>query len=143
MQAMRQKRSVTIPTKTAVKAMRRFPSRRSSVSVAPITRPRDQLIQVPRWTLYSMVEAAPVHAVWLVIVGKDGKGWRTTLGQRVFLSALGIRIFMTSAELFESRERAQTYLNYQEIQQRKFDVLKALCKVPAGSGGSTCLQVTR
>lgn len=48
MQAIRQKRSVTIPTKTAVKAMRRFPSLRSRVSVAPITLPLDQLTQVPR-----------------------------------------------------------------------------------------------
>lgn len=74
MQAMRQNRSVTIPTKTAVKAMRRFPSLRSSVSVAPITLPRDQLVQVPRRTLYSIIEAVSVHAVWFVIAGSGTQG---------------------------------------------------------------------
>lgn len=69
MQAIRQNRSVTMPTKTAVKAIRRFPSARLRVSVAPITRPLDQLIQVPKWISFSEVEAAFAHAAWFVIAG--------------------------------------------------------------------------
>lgn len=67
MQAIRQRRSVTIPIKTAVKAMRRFPSTRLRVNVAPITRPLDQLTHVPKWTSFLAVEAAAAHAVWFVI----------------------------------------------------------------------------
>lgn len=67
MQAIRQKRSVATPTKTAVKAIRRFPSILSRVRVAPITGPLDQLIQVPKWTSFFAIAAPSAHAAWCII----------------------------------------------------------------------------
>lgn len=69
MQVIRQNRPVITPTKTAVKAIRRLPSNRPRVGVAPITRPLDQLIQVPKWASFLAVEAALAHEVWLTIAG--------------------------------------------------------------------------
>ena len=62
-QAIFQKREATKPTKKAVNAMNRLPYCRVVVKVAPMTRPRDQLVQVPRYTEYGVVESTSAHNV--------------------------------------------------------------------------------
>jgi hypothetical protein len=44
--------------KRAVNAIRRSASDRTNVRVAPITGPRDQLVQTPRWMGYCSMESS-------------------------------------------------------------------------------------
>lgn len=70
-QAMCQKREATKLTKKAVNAMNKLPYCRVVVRVAPIIGPRDQLVHVPRWTVYCVVALTPFHNVEFAIMKNE------------------------------------------------------------------------